>query len=155
MKKILGCLCFIMLLPFMVYGADLTEMTQPQLADLIKANKGKVIMINFFATWCPPCKVEIPDLIKLRNAFPEDSFLLVGLSVDESSAPVEDFVKNLDINYPVFMAAKSVTDAYGITSVPHNAFYNPHGGLEISAPGLADIELLTRTIKELLSSSKP
>lgn len=134
-----------------VNNQNIRELTQDELAKLIKANQGKVVMINFFATWCPPCKVEIPELIKLRQAYPEDKLLLLGLSVDEEKSPVPEFLERTGVNYPVFMAGKDITNVYQISSVPHNAFFSPAGKLILSEPGLADMEICQTIVNGLLA----
>lgn len=153
MKKIFACLCLFVCLPVFAAAAEVGDIDQAGLAKLIKENSGKVVVLNFFATWCPPCRVEMPELVKLRKAFPEKELLLIGLSVDETRAPVPSFVEKAGVNYPVYMAAKDITNLYDINSVPHNAFFNPQGQLVYSEPGLADLEVLTVTINELLGKS--
>ncbi|MDE5879152.1 MAG: TlpA family protein disulfide reductase, partial [Desulfovibrio sp.] len=108
------------------------------------------VMLNFFATWCPPCRVEIPELVKVRKAYPEAELLLVGLSVDEDSAPVIPFIRKAGVNYPVYMAARDVTDAYRVTSVPHNTFFARDGHVVISEPGMADATVIRQVVDDLL-----
>lgn len=149
MKKlflILLCLC---LLPICAQGADLPTMDNAALNSLLEKNRGKVIMVNFFATWCPPCKAEIPEITKLRSAWPEDKLMIIGLSVDENKAEVPPFIKQLKVNYPVYMADKDITDNYKVTSVPHNAFFAPDGQLIISEPGMADEAVLRQVVSDL------
>lgn len=153
MKKFFIFLFISLLLPFYAHSADLATLSQPQLAELIKNNSGKVILLNFFATWCPPCKVEVPELVKLHEAYPPESLLIIGLSVDEEKDPVPDFLKQTGVNYPVYMAGKDITNAYEINSVPHNAFYAPDGKLIISEPGLADIDILKEIVSGMLKHS--
>lgn len=154
MKKLFILALIAFLLPISSFAADIEEISQPKLAEMVKNNAGKVIMLNFFATWCPPCKVEMPELVKLREAFPPESLLLIGLSVDEDKNAVPGFLKETGVNYPVYMAGKDVTTAYEINSVPHNAFYAPDGKLVISEPGLADLELLKEIVSGLLNAGK-
>lgn len=74
----------------------------------IEAHKGKVVLVNFWATWCPPCQIETPALVELRNSFPADDVVIVGISVSEPGsraqvvARLEKFVDEYGINYPVF-----------------------------------------------------
>ncbi len=107
-------------------------------------------MLNFFATWCPPCRVELPELVKLREDYPQDKLMIIGLSVDENAAPVESFIKNAGVNYPVYIAGQEITDSYNISSVPHNAFFAPDGSLIISEPGMAETSVLKRVVNDLM-----
>ena len=153
MKRIALALLFCLLLPCVAAAAGeaaIEPLDQAGLTALIQKNKGKVVMLNFFATWCPPCRVEIPELVKVRDAYPEAEFLLVGLSVDEDSAPVIPFIKKAGVNYPVYMAARDVTDAYGVTSVPHNVFFATDGHMVISEPGMADANVIGQVMDDLL-----
>lgn len=153
MKRIALALLFCLLLPCVASAAGeaaIEPLDQAGLTALIQKNKGKVVMLNFFATWCPPCRVEIPELVKVRDAYPESELLLVGLSVDEDSAPVIPFIRKAAVNYPVYMAARDVTDAYRVTSVPHNVFFAPDGHMVISEPGMADANVIGQVMDDLL-----
>jgi len=82
--------------------------------------KGKVVLLNFWATWCPPCRAEIPDLIALQKAYGPRGLQIVGASVDEGGpAVVKSFAAANKINYPMVMATAEVTMAYGnIEAIP-------------------------------------
>ena len=154
MKKI--CLGILLMAVFcagvsMVHAAEPKEIGQADLSKLLAENKGKVVMLNFFATWCPPCKVEIPELVNIRKDYSKDDLVIIGLDVDEDMAPVMPFVEKNGINYPVYKAGKSVTDHFRVTSVPHNAFFAKNGKMIISEPGMADRELLKQVIDDLLA----
>ena len=150
MKRVLIALLLLALLPCAAFADNPPEINNAELQEMIAKNSGKVIMINFFATWCPPCRAEIPELAKLRASLPESRLLLIGLSVDQNPIVVEPFMKQTGINYPVFMAGQSITDAYGVSSVPHNAFIAPDGKLVISEPGMANEEVLKKVVSDLL-----
>lgn len=65
--------------------------------------KNKIVVINFWATWCPPCKEEMPELIKLQTALQTKNVIVVGIALDEP-APVTEFLKTTPVNYPVFVS---------------------------------------------------
>lgn len=149
MKKIAFVVLCLVMLPFCAFGSDIEPLNESGLKAMLEKNRGKVILVNFFATWCPPCKAEIPELAQLRDAWPKDKLLIIGLSVDESKAVVPPFLKKTGVNYPVYMADRSITDAYKVTSVPHNAFIAPDGRLIISEPGMANASVLKQVVKDL------
>lgn len=155
MRKIfcLAVLVLAFLLPGQSHARHIENIDNAQLTKLIQANTGKVVVLNFFATWCPPCKMEMPELARLRTVFPPDKLEIIGLSVDEDMGPVPDFLDNAGVNYPVYMAAKDITSAYGIHSVPHNTLFAPDGQMVISEPGLADLDILSQFVSRLLTNS--
>lgn len=107
------------------------------LLDMVAMNKGKVVLVNFFATWCPPCREEIPGLVSLVKTYPADKFVILGISVDQDKALVQPFVKKMGINYSVFIAAEDIPPLYGVRTIPHNVVYDRNGKLAANAPGYA------------------
>lgn len=81
--------------------------------------KGKVVVINFWATWCAPCREEIPGFIKLQRAY-GDQLVIVGISMDlDGPSVVPQFVESFGMNYPVLYGDETVSRAYGdITAIP-------------------------------------
>ena len=76
--------------------------------------KGKVVLVNFFATYCPPCRYEIPDFVKLQRELGPKGFQVIGISVDENAEKILPyFIKQLKINYPVLLATSKVIRDYG------------------------------------------
>mgnify|MGYP001298537547 CR=1 FL=1 len=88
MKKIFLPLLLCLLLPCAAWAETLPSLNLAGLTDLLAKNKGKVVMLNFFATWCPPCRVEIPELIKTSKAYADKGVVIISLSVDEDPAPL-------------------------------------------------------------------
>ncbi len=75
--------------------------------------KGKVVLVNFWATWCPPCRAEIPMLVQLKNIY-KDRLVIVGVSMDDDDpAAVRKFAKDMRMNYPVVMASREIISEYG------------------------------------------
>src|SRR5260370_17029028 len=85
----------------------------------IADGKGKVVILNFWATWCPPCREEIPELVKLQQAY-KDKLLIIGASEDDDGPQkVQQFVQRFGMNYPIVMATKELIDNYaGVPPVP-------------------------------------
>ena len=83
--------------------------------------KGKVVFVNFWATWCPPCRAEIPHFVDLIDQYGEDGFAILGISVDDPKDhnKIPGFKDKFNINYPILLANGKVTRDYGgIRSIP-------------------------------------
>lgn len=68
--------------------------------------KDKLRVINFWATWCPPCREELPALVELQKQYADKNVQLIGIAIDDAE-PVKQFLKNMSINYPMLIAAQS------------------------------------------------
>lgn len=91
--------------------------------------KGKVVMLNFWATWCPPCRDEIPSMMKLNAAFAGKPFQMLAVSIDEGGKQaVEEFFKNSGFSLPVYLdPSSSAGRTYGITGVPETFIIDKNG----------------------------
>lgn len=96
-----------------------------KLSDL----KGKVVMLNFWATWCPPCREEIPAMMKLNGAMVGKPFQMVAVSIDEGGVPaIEAFFKESGFNLPVYTDPDGkAAGIYGITGVPETFIIDKNG----------------------------
>jgi thiol-disulfide isomerase/thioredoxin len=134
------------------------EMAPPlQALDLLgrPVNKdnwaGKVVLVNFWATWCPPCRVEIPELIALKNEY-KDRLEIVGISEDDDP-PVEvlKFTRMKGMTYPVVMATSELVQAYGgVPALPTSFLIDTQGRVVQKHSGLYPIEAYDFEIRSLL-----
>jgi peroxiredoxin len=91
--------------------------------------KGKVVLVNFWATWCPPCRKEMPDLQALYDKYKDQGFLVLSIS-DESSAKVSPFIAERKITYPVLLdPGRKVNDAFIVEGIPKSFVYDREGKL--------------------------
>jgi len=113
--------------------------------------KGKVVFINFWATWCPPCRAEIPVLIDLANRY-KDRLQVVGVSVDDGDpAEVKKFAKQAGINYPIVMADRTIVAEYGgVAALPTLFVVNPDGNVVQKHEGLFSNALYEAEVRLLL-----
>jgi len=138
------------LIPCAVLAQTTATLDMNGLTGVLAKNRGKVIAINFFATWCPPCRIEIQELVRAADEYAGRDIVFIGLSVGETPKVVAPFVKNMGIRYHVYMASRDITDAYRVSSIPHNAFYSRNGLLIISEPGVIDGNTLKLVINKFL-----
>ena len=123
------------------FGQDKATSFRPihtyELLDRLAANHGKVILVNFFAAFCGPCRREIPDLIKMRKDIPEEDLLIIGIAIDQNIREADSFVKSMGIMdaYPVFYGGEELARAYRIDAIPFNVIYNRDGHIEASEAG--------------------
>jgi peroxiredoxin len=115
--------------------------------------KGKVVMLNFWATWCGPCKKEIPDFIELQDEYRDQGFEIVGLSLDQPGQEdmVKRFVKENNMNYDVLFDNGAVAQAYGgVRSIPTTFLINRDGEIVSSVVGLQSKAAWAQAIERLL-----
>ena len=90
--------------------------------------KGKVVMVEFWATWCPPCKELTPILEKIHKKYKDKGFIILALvSEDEGEAAIRSFIKEYGITYPVLLADQETMRHYGISSIPVTFIINKEG----------------------------
>jgi len=95
----------------------------------LSASKGKVVLLDFWATWCPPCEAEIPGFVELQRRYGEQGLVVIGLSLDQGGrSKVVEFAKRMKINYPVALATKDVVRKYGgVQAIPTTFLINRRG----------------------------
>ena len=114
--------------------------------------KGKVVILDFWATWCPPCRKEIPGFIDLQKKYADKGLVVVGVSLDEQGAAiVQPFVKQLGMTYPVVLGDGQVVAAYGgIEAIPTTFIIDRQGKVVTVHQGYVDPAAFEADIKPLL-----
>jgi thiol-disulfide isomerase/thioredoxin len=115
--------------------------------------KGKVVVLDFWATWCPPCRAEIPGFIELQKKYQAQGLAVVGVSVDQAgSDTIKSFAKKLGINYPVVLTDTKIVDAYGgIDGLPTTFIINRAGSIVKQHLGFTEKSEIESEIKSLLN----
>lgn len=113
---------------------------------------GRVVMLNFFATWCPPCGKEIPDFIEMVDTMDSEKFIIIGISVERGgSAEVKRFAAEKKINYPVLIDDGVVSSAYGpIYSIPTTFVIDKNGNIAQKIVGSRAKKEFEKIIEPLL-----
>ena len=115
----------------------------------LSEHRGKVVVLNFWATWCPPCRMEIPGFIDLQDEYGDD-VVFVGLALDQDDdSAVREYADEKGINYPVIPGAHAVARSYGgIASLPTTFVVDPRGEIRFKHEGL----LLTGNLRSGLDA---
>ena len=148
MKRIFMCCLILSATVLIVTGckkkdevAGVSQVIENKLAPQITVNsltnvplnlsdlKGKVVLLNFWATWCPPCREEIPSMMKLNSAMTGKPFQMVAVSIDEGGVPdIESFFKNSGYSLPAYTdPGGGAAKTYGITGVPESYLIDKNG----------------------------
>ena len=132
-------------------STDVEILNAQGIRDLVHQAEGKVLVINFWATWCPPCREEIPELIELRKKFSDKDLIIIGISVDSSIAAVKEFmVKSTQFNYPVYFAGEDVGSAFNIRAIPRTMIYDPKGEKVFDKSGSFPGAMFERYVHKLI-----
>lgn len=115
---------------------------------------GKVLIVNFWATWCPPCRKEMPAFVELQKQYGAQGVQFVGIALDDELM-VKDFAETLEINYPILIGTKdtiATAKAYGdhLGALPFTALVNRKGIVVQLFPGEVEKQSLESQIKKLL-----
>ncbi len=120
LSSILFCWCIFFSINACTSSADLTVAPEFTLLDVTQKTyslsdfKGKMIVLNFFATYCPPCRAEIPDFVKLQQKYGDKGLQVLAISADSNwNEVLPSFIKRMNINFPVLLATSKVIRDYG------------------------------------------
>jgi peroxiredoxin len=114
--------------------------------------KGKVVVLNFWATWCGPCKAEIPDLVSLQEQY-RDDLVVLGISVDDTPEKMRPYAEEFKINYPLLVGngRDDVQNAYGpLWGIPVSVIIDREGRIAKKHSGIASREQFEREIRPLI-----
>lgn len=113
--------------------------------------KGKVVLLDFWATWCAPCRSEIPKFIAWQKQYGPQGLQVIGLSMDDDSKPVPAFMQQFGIDYPVAMGDAKLADQYGgVLGLPVTFVIGRDGQIYHKHVGLTDMALLEGEVKQVL-----
>jgi len=142
----------LLILPFSSYAADFSLEDMQGKTHRLADYRGKWVLINFWATWCPPCIGEISELTSLHNAHKDNDLVVIGIAIDSgSSKKVADFAKAHGISYPVVMGNREIAAQIGEMEVlPTSYLYAPNGEQVSSQPG----EVTRESIEAYIKSKK-
>jgi len=131
------------------------EFARPDLAHHridLAALRGKVVLLNFWATWCAPCRLEMPRFVDWQNQYGAQGLQIVGVSIDDTAAPVGPFAEKMHLNYPVIMGDARLNQLYGgVYGVPVTFLIDRKGIVRARIDGGADLLALEKQLRQLLA----
>src|SRR3990172_4874258 len=99
-----------------------------ELNTLLESNKGKVVILDLWATWCPPCRKEIPGFINLYKKYKDKGLEIIGIAFDENGPEVvPPFMKKMGMNYPVYLDGGDIARKYDLQAYPTTLVYGKDG----------------------------
>jgi peroxiredoxin len=117
----------------------------------LSSYRGKVVLLDFWATWCGPCREEIPRFVELQNQYGGRGLQILGVSMDDSPDPVRDFYQNFKMNYPVVMGTAKTGEMYGgVLGLPIAFVIDQHGRIRAKHIGETPISTFEGEITKLL-----
>jgi peroxiredoxin len=119
--------------------------------------KGQAVLLNFWATWCGPCKIEMPWFVELQKEFGPQGLQIVGVAMDDASKEdIAKFVKEMGVNYPILIGKEDVGNQYGgVNVLPTTFFIDRDGKIVAREFGLQSRSLFVDNIKKSLSQGTP
>ncbi|WP_028775463.1 thiol-disulfide oxidoreductase ResA [Shimazuella kribbensis] len=121
---------------------------QMSLSDL----KGKAVMLNFWGTWCPPCKTEMPAIQQAYMMNKNRGFVVVSINIRENELPVSNFAKQMGLTFPIWMdKEREVVKQYKIGPIPSSFFINREGVIEKRIEGPLQLSQLQYFINQIIS----
>lgn len=113
--------------------------------------RGKVVLIDFWATWCVPCRVEIPHFIEMQKKYASRGFSVIGISMDDTPEPVAPFAKKYNMNYPVAVGDAALGEKYGgILGLPTAFVIDRDGVIRQRYDGITSVEMFEKAVVALL-----
>jgi len=117
--------------------------------------RGKAVLLNFWATYCGPCKIEMPWFVELQKEYGPQGFQIVGVANDDASTEdIAKFAKEMGINYPILIGKDSVSDSYKVSVLPTTFFLDRDGKLIAREFGLVSRSVFVDHIKKAMSQGQ-
>lgn len=119
----------------------------------LSAYRGRVVLLDFWATWCEPCREETPHFVELQDKYRDQGLQILGVSMDDDAEPVREFYKQFKMNYPVVMGNAKIGELYGgVLGLPIAFLIRPDGRVYVRHDGARSITALEAEIKSALAT---
>ena len=111
--------------------------------------RGQIVVLNFWATWCPPCMAEIPDFVETFNEYRDKDVQFIGVS-DEDISTLKKFAADYNINYPILIDDKNIMAIWGIRAIPTTFILDRDGKIVFENIGMMTREQIRNAIEDVL-----
>jgi len=132
------------------------DFTLPQLDGkqlTLSSYRGKVVLLDFWATWCVPCREETPHFVEMQQKYGERGLQIIGVSMDDSPDPVRTFYQQFHMSYPVVMGTPAIGEAYGgVLGLPIAFLIDRSGRIVARHMGATDPSVFDNEVQQLLST---
>jgi len=117
----------------------------------LRAYRGKVVLLDFWATWCASCQIEMPRFVAWQSQYGPRGLQIIGISMDDDPALARELYKKMKLNYPVAMGDETLGQSYGgVLGLPLTFLIDSQGKVQAQFRGEADLELIEEQFKPLL-----
>lgn len=114
--------------------------------------RGKVILLDFWATWCTPCRAEIPHFVEMQKQLGPQGFQVIGISMDDEAKPVKAFYEQYGINYPVAVGDDKLAESFGgVLGLPVNFVIDREGRIDSKHLGATETSVFDKEVSDLLA----
>ncbi len=143
-------------LPDVSYAKDVKEITSTELKEIVRENKDKVVAVTFWATWCKICVEHLPELNTLYEKYKNKNVEIIGVSMDDKSKEVKDFIEKKGIEFPILRAKdkEEMGYVYNVKKIPVIHYYK-NGKLEHIEEGYTDLKHIEEDLHNCLEGTPP
>lgn len=117
----------------------------------LSSYRGKIVLLDFWATWCVPCREEIPHFIQLQEKYGNNGLQIIGVSMDDGPDPVKEFYQQFHMNYPVVMGTAKIGELYGgVLGLPIAFVIDDTGRITVKHVGATKVDVIEKEVAALL-----
>lgn len=112
--------------------------------------RGKTLMVNFWATWCPPCRAEMPDMEQVYQEAKDTGFVVLAINIQEANQPIQQFVDKYGLTFPILLdVSGEVSQRYGVQSLPTSFFIDPEGRISSFNSGALNKSAIGKRLEQV------